>query len=100
MALTEKDVRHVAELAHLELTDEEVKRFLPQLEAILSYMEKLNELDTSQVVPMAQVTYPASKNPSLRLDQPQKTFAQDEALANAPERGAACFKVPHVIEKE
>ena len=76
MALTEKDVLYVADLAHLELTEEEIKKFLPQLDSILQYMEKLNELDTSQVEPMAQVTYPASQRPSLRADAPRKTFAQ------------------------
>jgi aspartyl-tRNA(Asn)/glutamyl-tRNA(Gln) amidotransferase subunit C len=100
MALTEKDARYVAELAHLELTEEEVQKFLPQLDSVLQYMQKLNELDTAQVEPMAQVTYPAAENPSLRLDQPQTTFDQDVALANAPDRGGGCFRVPQVIEKE
>lgn len=100
MALTEKDVKYVAELAHLELTQDEVKKFLPQLDSILAYMQKLNELDTSQIEPMAQVTYPAASNPSLRSDQPRTTFARDTALMNAPEQGAGCFKVPRVIEKE
>ena len=80
MSLTEQDVRYVAELAHLELTPEEIRKFLPQLDSILQYMQKLNALDTSQVEPMAQVTYPAAENPSLRSDQTQKGFAQDEAL--------------------
>jgi aspartyl-tRNA(Asn)/glutamyl-tRNA(Gln) amidotransferase subunit C len=100
MALEEKDVRYVAELAHLELTPEEVKTFLPQLDSILQHMQKLNELDTSQVEPMAQVTYPAAANPSLRADQPHKTFEQEEALGNAPDPSAGCFRVPRVIEKE
>jgi aspartyl-tRNA(Asn)/glutamyl-tRNA(Gln) amidotransferase subunit C len=100
MALTEKDVRYVAELAHLELTEEEVRKYLPQLDSILQYMEKLNELDTSRVEPMAQVTYPSSENPSLRSDSSRKTFEQDEALANAPEPGAGAFKVPRVIDRE
>ena len=56
MALTEQDVRYVAELAHLELTPEEIRKFLPQLDSILQYMQKLNALDTTQVEPMAQVT--------------------------------------------
>ena len=99
MALTEKDVRYVAELAHLELTPEEVKDFLPQLDSILQYMQTLNELDTTQVEPMAQVIYPTAENSSLRPDQPLKTLGQDEAMANAPERSTACFKVPRVIEK-
>jgi aspartyl-tRNA(Asn)/glutamyl-tRNA(Gln) amidotransferase subunit C len=100
MALTEKDVRYVADLAHLELTEDEVKTFLPQLASILQHVEKLNELDTSQIEPMAQVTYPGSQNRLLRADTPRKTFVQEEALANAPEQGAGSFKVPRVIERE
>ena len=68
MAFTEKDVRYVADLAHLELTEEEVKKYLPQLDSILQYVEKLNELDTSAIEPMAQVTYPGSENASFRAD--------------------------------
>jgi aspartyl-tRNA(Asn)/glutamyl-tRNA(Gln) amidotransferase subunit C len=100
MAFTEKDVRYVAELAHLELTDDEVKQYLPQLGSILQYIEKLNALDTSAVEPMAQVTYPGSQNASLRADVPRQCFTQDEALANAPEQGGGSFKVPSVIERE
>ena len=100
MALTQKDAQYVAQLAHLELTEEERQKFLPQLDSILQYMQKLNELDTSQVEPMAQVTYPARANPSLREDLPHKTFEQEEALANAPDQNAGCFRVPRVIEKE
>src|SRR5437762_12999016 len=84
MALTEKDVRYVAELAHLELTVAEVKKFLPQLDSILEYANKLNELDTSQVEPMAQVTFGGPENPSLRSDEPRQTFSREEALRNAP----------------
>ena len=100
MAFTEKDVRYVADLAHLELTDDEVKKYLPQLDSILKHVEKLNELDTTAVEPMAQVTYPGSENASFRGDDSRKYFTQDEALANAPEQGAGCFKVPSVIERE
>jgi len=100
MALTEKDVRYVAHLAHLKLTEDEVAKFLPQLDSILTYMQKLNQLDTTQVEPMAQVTYPAAENPSLRQDAPYPAFSQQEALSNAPEPAAEYFKVPLVIEKE
>jgi len=100
MAFTEKDVRYVADLAHLELTEEEVKKFLPQIGSILEYVQKLDELDTSQIEPMAQVTYPGSQNASFRADQPRHNFSQDEALANAPEPGAGSFKVPRVIERD
>jgi len=100
MALTEKDVRYVAGLAHLELTEEEVKKFLPQLDAVLEHMQKLNQLDTSQVEPMAQVIYPAAGTRTLRPDEPRQTLSQQESLANAPAAGAGCFKVPRVIERE
>ena len=100
MAFTEKDVRYVADLAHLELTEDEVKKYLPQIDSILQYVEKLNELDTSEIEPMAQVTYPGSENASFRADQPHPCFSQEQALSNAPEQGAGCFKVPSVIERE
>jgi aspartyl-tRNA(Asn)/glutamyl-tRNA(Gln) amidotransferase subunit C len=100
MALTEKDVRYVAALAHLELTEKEVKKFLPQLDSILQYVNKLNELDTSEVEPMAQVTFGASDNPSLRADRTLRSLSPDEALANAPEAAAGFFKVPRAIERE
>jgi aspartyl-tRNA(Asn)/glutamyl-tRNA(Gln) amidotransferase subunit C len=100
MPFTEKDVRYVADLAHLELTEEEVQKYLPQIESILEYVQKLNELDTSAIEPMAQVTYPGSQNAALRHDLAQPNFSQDQALANAPEPGAGCFKVPRVIERE
>ncbi len=100
MALTEKDVRYVAALAHLELTDEEIKKFLPQLDAVLDHMQKLNRLDTSQVEPMAQVIYPGAGTPPARADQPHKTFSQEDALSNAPDSGAGCFRVPRVIERD
>ena len=100
MPLTKKDVLYVADLAHLQLTEEEVTKFLPQLDSILQHVQKLNELDTSQIEPMAQVTFAGSENPCLRTDVARKTFGQEEALANAPEQGAGSFKVPSVIERE
>ena len=100
MALTEKDARYVAELAHLELTEDEVRKFLPQLDSILEYVDKLNQLDTSRVDPMAQVTFGGPENPALRPDQPQHTFSRGEALGSAPEPGGDYFKVPRVIERE
>jgi len=99
MPLTEKDVRYVADLAHLDLTEAEVKRFLPQLDSILDYMQKLNELDTSEIEPMAQVSASGAQ-PPLRADEPRSTFTPDVALANAPAAGPGFFKVPLVIERE
>lgn len=100
MTLSEKDVRYVAGLAHLDLTEDEVKKFLPQLDAVLEHMQKLNQLDTAEVEPMAQVIFAATGTPSPRPDQPRKTLSQEESLANAPDPGAGCFKVPRVIERE
>ena len=100
MALSEKDVLYVADLAHLELTETEVKKFVPQLDSILEYVQKLNQLDTTGVEPMAQVTFPSAENPALRADEARPTFTQLQALQNAPEAGSGHFKVPRVIEKE
>jgi len=99
MALTEKDVRYVADLAHLDLTEAEVERFLPQLDSILNYVQKLNELDTREIEPMAQVSA-GEAPPSLREDESRSSFAPDVALANAPGPGPGFFKVPRVIERE
>ncbi len=98
--MTEKDVRYVAELAHLELTDAEVQRFLPQLDAILKYVQKLNEVDTTRIEPMAQVTFAETQSPPLRADQARTGLGREETLVNAPEHGGGCFKVPKVIERE
>jgi aspartyl-tRNA(Asn)/glutamyl-tRNA(Gln) amidotransferase subunit C len=100
MALTEKEVRYVASLAHLKLTDDEVREFLPQLSSILEYMEKLNELKIEGVDPMAQVLASGSADFALRSDSPHPTFTPDEALNGAPDRGGNFFKVPRVIERE
>ncbi|MGH9359856.1 MAG: Asp-tRNA(Asn)/Glu-tRNA(Gln) amidotransferase subunit GatC [Terriglobia bacterium] len=100
MLLTEKDVRYAAALAHLELSDEEVRKFQTQLASILDYMQKLNQLDTSTVEPMAQVLAPGMQNPSLRPDLPAPSLSQEEAVGAAPESEAGLFKTPNVIERE
>lgn len=100
MPLTDKDVRHVAELAHLDLTDAEVSSLRPQLSSILDYVQKLNQLDTSGVEPMAQVLEQAAPQAQMRVDQTVPSLPQDAALASAPEAGAGCFKVPSVIERD
>jgi aspartyl-tRNA(Asn)/glutamyl-tRNA(Gln) amidotransferase subunit C len=97
--ITEQEVRYVASLAHLELTDEEAGRMTRELDEILAYMDKLRELDTEQVEPMAQVLFPGAENATLREDEPQPTLAHEDALANAPLAGAGQFKVPRVIER-
>jgi aspartyl-tRNA(Asn)/glutamyl-tRNA(Gln) amidotransferase subunit C len=97
--ISESDVRYVAELAHLELTEEEVRRFTEELSAVLAYMDKLNELDTEGVEPMAQVLFEAEETATLREDVERETLGSETALANAPLAGAGYFKVPRVIER-
>ncbi len=99
MKITEQEVRYVADLANLALTEEELRRMRAELEEILVYMDKLNELDTAGVEPMAQVLYEAEETATLRDDQERETFDNSTALANAPLAGGGFFKVPKVVEK-
>jgi aspartyl-tRNA(Asn)/glutamyl-tRNA(Gln) amidotransferase subunit C len=112
MKVTEKDVAHVADLANLELTDEERPRMVRDLNSILGYIDKLNELNTDEVEPMAQVSevygVDKSKTGSERFvyasredlaEGLRKSLPHDEALANAPSTDGTYFKVPKVIER-
>jgi aspartyl-tRNA(Asn)/glutamyl-tRNA(Gln) amidotransferase subunit C len=98
MKVTEKEVSHVADLANLELTEQERTRLAKDLNSILEYIDRLNELDTSNVPPMAQVTGGASDN-AMRADELRPSLAQEAALQNAPDASDGFFKVPKVIEK-
>jgi aspartyl-tRNA(Asn)/glutamyl-tRNA(Gln) amidotransferase subunit C len=97
--ITEKEVRYVADLANLKLTSEEIDRLSKDLDEILTHMDTLNEVDTSNVQPMAQVLYDADETATLREDRERPTLGNDRALANAPLAGAGYFKVPKVIER-
>jgi aspartyl-tRNA(Asn)/glutamyl-tRNA(Gln) amidotransferase subunit C len=97
--ITEEEVRYVAELANLQLTEEEVAKFTHDLDEILVHMDKLSEIDTSDVAPMSQVLYEAEETATLRSDEEGPTLGQETALANAPQSGAGYFKVPRVIER-
>jgi len=97
--ITEAEVRYVADLANLRLTPEEIARLRADLDEILAHMDKLNEIDTSGVEPMAQVLYDAGETATLRDDQERAVLGSDIALANAPLAGSGCFKVPKVIER-
>jgi aspartyl-tRNA(Asn)/glutamyl-tRNA(Gln) amidotransferase subunit C len=99
LKITEKEVQYVSALAHLQLEEEELQRMCAELDRILAYMDKLNELDTSNVEPMAQVLYDAEETATLREDLEQPTLGSQLALANAPVAGAGYFKVPKVIER-
>ena len=101
--VSEKDVSYVADLAHLELTEEERARMLKDLNSILGYIDRLNELDTSAVEPMAQVAsrYGTGQdaNSAMRPDELRPSLPHDEALRNAPVSDGIFFKVPKVIER-
>ena len=93
--ISPEDVRHVARLARLALTDEELERMREQLDAILAYIDKLRELDvegvepTSHAVPLVNV---------MRDDDIRPVLAHEAALANAPDRAGELFRVPRIIE--
>ncbi len=99
MKLSEEEVRYVADLANLKLTDAEVRKMSADLGEVLTHVEKLNELDTSGVEPMAQVLYDAGETETLREDRERPGLGSEVALANAPLASAGFFKVPKVIER-
>ena len=93
--ITGKEVEHVARLARLELTEEEKVRMTAQLDAILGYIETLNQLETSGVEPTTTVIPMVSV---MREDEVRPSLQQNEALANAPDREDVFFRVPRIIE--
>jgi len=112
MKVTEKDVAYVADLANLELSADERTRMVRDLNSILGHVDSLNELDTKDVPPMAQVSdrygVDESKKGSERFayasrddvkEGLRKSFPTDVALANAPDADGTFFKVPKVIER-
>jgi aspartyl-tRNA(Asn)/glutamyl-tRNA(Gln) amidotransferase subunit C len=112
MSVNEADVRYVADLANLDLTDEERTHMVRDLNSILTYMERLNQLSTDDVPPMAQVSerfgVDNSKQGSERfayasredvLEGLRKSLPHEKALANAPDADENFFKVPKVIER-
>jgi aspartyl-tRNA(Asn)/glutamyl-tRNA(Gln) amidotransferase subunit C len=99
LKITEKEVRYVANLGNVRLTDEEIPRMAKDLEEILTYIDKLNELDTANVEPMAQVLLEADETATLREDVERPTLGSEAALANAPLSGGGYYKVPLVIER-
>jgi aspartyl-tRNA(Asn)/glutamyl-tRNA(Gln) amidotransferase subunit C len=112
MKVTEKDVAYVADLGNLELTGEERTRMVRDLNSILDHIDSLNELDTTNVEPMAQVSdrygVDQSKQGSERfayasrediLEGLRKSLEHDVALENAPDSDGTFFKVPKVIER-
>ncbi|MBI2861334.1 MAG: Asp-tRNA(Asn)/Glu-tRNA(Gln) amidotransferase subunit GatC [Chloroflexi bacterium] len=95
MVLTQEEVEHVALLARVGLSGEEVERFREQLSKVLDFMETLRELDTSAIPPTAQVI--ARQNVE-RPDQPRPSMPREDTLANAPQRADDFFRVAPVFE--
>ena len=96
MKITLKEVEHVARLARLELTAEEKERMRVQLDSILSYIDKLNELDTSAVEPTSHVLPMTNV---FREDEVMPSLSQEEVLTNAPDRHEFFFRVPRILEE-
>jgi aspartyl-tRNA(Asn)/glutamyl-tRNA(Gln) amidotransferase subunit C len=94
MAVTIKDVEHVAELARLEFTEDEKRKLTVQLNSILAYMEKLNALDTNAIEPLSHVIELSNV---FRDDVVKPGLATEDALLNAPAKTEKFFKVPKVI---
>jgi aspartyl-tRNA(Asn)/glutamyl-tRNA(Gln) amidotransferase subunit C len=101
MKISREDVIRVAELAHLGLAPEEVDKYRDQLDSILTYVEKLSEIDLTNVEPMTQVLHIAGGNshPELREDTLLPCDVAQLILAEAPEAAKPFFRVPRVIEK-
>jgi len=94
MKITTKEVAYVANLARLSLSDEEVQAMTVQLDRILSYVDKLNELDTEKVRPM---THAFAVNNAFREDGVRPSLPREEALRNGPQQNGEAFVVPKVL---
>ena len=95
MKIEEKEVEYVAHLARLEFQPEETEKFTSQLNDILLYMEKLNEVDTTGVQP---VSHAITVTNAMREDIVKESLNRDISVANAPETSGGCFLVPRVVE--
>ncbi len=94
MKITRQEVEHVALLARLYLSETEIEQFTGQIDAILMYMDKLNELDTKDVEPTSHVIETGNV---VREDQVRDSIPVGDALANAPDKENDFFKVPRII---
>lgn len=100
MKITRDDVVRVAELAYLDLSEDELEKYRRQIDEILDYIGKLNELDTSGVEPMAQVLADdQTADATLREDLVVPSAVADDVLRQAPDPEPPYFRVPKVIER-
>jgi len=95
MRITRKEVEHVATLARLKLDEAEIATFTAQMDSILSYVDKLSELDTKGIVP---TSHAVPMENAFRPDETYPSLGTELALENAPDRADGFFRVPKVIE--
>ncbi len=95
MKITRETIEHVANLARLNLTEQEKETLTTEMADVISYVDKLNELDTSNVEPKSHVM---PVNNVFREDKTEKSYDREKILANAPSKDDGCFKVPKVVE--
>jgi len=98
MPISESDIEKIAQLAHLEITDDERRMFAPQMAEIVTYVEQLNEIETSAVEPaLGGLTPEGERTESSRADETQESLGQQIALDQAPDPAAGHFRVPKVL---
>ena len=98
MPITEADIEKVAQLAHLDITEEERRVFAPQMVEIVAYVEQLNEIDTSAVEPaLGGLTPEGERTESTRADEVKPSLGQKLALDQAPDPASGHFRVPKVL---
>jgi aspartyl-tRNA(Asn)/glutamyl-tRNA(Gln) amidotransferase subunit C len=98
MPITEADIKKIADLAHLEITDEELRTLAPQVASIVAYVEQLNELDTSRVEPaIGGLTPEGERTAATREDHARGSLGQALALEQAPDPSHGHFRVPRVL---
>ena len=96
MALAREDVARIALLSRIAMSDDELDRFSEQLSRIVTYFDKLNELDTANVEPLSHALPVANV---FRDDEPAASLPAEVAVVNAPARSGTCFKVPRVLDE-
>lgn len=98
MPISESDIEKIAQLAHLEITSEELKLFAPQIAEIVTYVEQLNEVSTQNVEPsLGGLTPEGEQTDSARDDELEPSLGQKVALAEAPDPASGYFRVPKVL---
>jgi aspartyl-tRNA(Asn)/glutamyl-tRNA(Gln) amidotransferase subunit C len=95
MKLSREQVEHIAELARLELTEDELVLYQEQLSTILNYAERLQALDTDDILPTTTVL---SSGSAMRADEVEIPAGREDILSNAPDEAEGCFRVPAVLE--